>query len=210
MPPTRAPRRDAVSNREALLEAARTILNDAPDASLDTIAAAAGLTRRSVYGHFPSRSTLLTELADRGAARVAAALARGTSGDPVVDVALLGRLVWDEIEHVRAMTRVVVHGPLRERIGPVPGPIHERLVSDAARAAELGTGRRDLPPEIVAHLVGGAAFTVLEESTRTGLSRTEGRRLVILAGLGALGLSWHEAHAVLDTHGALLAEEAQW
>jgi hypothetical protein len=32
---------------------------------------------------------------------------------------------------------------------------------------------------------------------------------VILAGLGALGLSWREAHAVLDTHRALLDEEAQ-
>lgn len=60
---TRAPRRDAASNREALLDAARAILNRDPEASLDTIAAAAGLTRRAVYGHFPSRNTLLAELA---------------------------------------------------------------------------------------------------------------------------------------------------
>lgn len=208
-PRARAPRRDAAANREALIEAARVLLNEDPETSLDTIATAAGLTRRAVYGHFPSRNTLLAELAERGAARVAAAVARATSDDPVVDVALLGRLVWDEIEHVRAMTRMVVHGPLRERIGPALGLIHERLVGDAARAAELGTGRGDLPPEVVAHLIEGAAFTVLDESTRAGLSRVEGRRLVILAGLSALGLSWREAHAVLDTHRALLDEEAQ-
>lgn len=208
-PRARSPRRDAAANREALLDAARVLLNEDPEASLDTIATAAGLTRRAVYGHFPSRNTLLAELADRGAARVAAAVAGAGSEDPVVDIALLGRLVWDEIEHVRAMTRVVVHGPLRERIGPALGPIHARLVADAARAAERGTGRDDLPPELVARLIEGAAFTVLDESTRVGLSRTEGRRLVILAGLGALGLSWREAHGVLDTHRALLDEEAR-
>lgn len=206
--PGRAPRRDAAANREALLEAARVLLNEDPETSLDAIATAAGLTRRSVYGHFPSRNTLLAELAERGAARVAAAVAGAASADPVVDIALLGRLVWDEIEHVRAMTRVVVHGPLRERIGPALGPIHERLVRDAASAAELGTGRGDLPPETVARLIEGAAFTVLDESTRAGLSRIDGRRLVILAGLGALGLSWREAHGVLDTHHALLDGEA--
>ena len=204
----RAPRRDAASNREALLEAARTILNRDPEASLDTIAVAAGLTRRAVYGHFPSRNTLLAELADRGAARVAAAVDSARAEDPVLDIALLGRLVWDEVEHVRAMTRVVVHGPLRERIGPVLGPIHERLVTDAEHAARLGSGRDDLPAELVARLIEGAAFTVLDESARADLSRTEGRRLVILAGLGALGLSWREAHALLEANRTLLDEEA--
>jgi AcrR family transcriptional regulator len=204
---SRALRRDAASNREALLDAARTLLNDDPETSLDAIASAAGLTRRAVYGHFPSRNTLLAELAHRGANRVAAAVAHASADDPVVDIALLGRLVWDEIEHVRAMTRVVVHGPLRERIGPVLGPLHERLVADAARAGALGTGRSDLAPEVVARLIEGAAFTVLDESTRADLSRTDGRRLVILAGLGALGLSWREAHAVLDGNRALLESD---
>ncbi|HEV7622886.1 MAG TPA: helix-turn-helix domain-containing protein [Amnibacterium sp.] len=206
-PASRAPRRDAASNREALLDAARVLLTQDPETPLDAVAAAAGLTRRAVYGHFPSRNTLLAELAERGAARVAAAVARAASDDPVVDVALLGRLVRDEIEHVRAMTRLVVHGPLRERIGPALGPIHERLVTDAARAAALGTGRADLPPDVVARLIEGAALTVLDESTRADLPRPDGRRLVILAALGALGLSWRQAHAVLEANRGLLDSE---
>ena len=60
---TRAPRSDAAKNRAALLDAARSELNRDPDASLDTIAAAAGLSRRAVYGHFPSRDALIAELA---------------------------------------------------------------------------------------------------------------------------------------------------
>ncbi|MDH2443715.1 TetR/AcrR family transcriptional regulator [Amnibacterium sp. CER49] len=202
----RAPRRDATENREALLEAARRILNEDPEASLDAIAAGAGLSRRAVYGHFPSRNTLVAELAERGAARVAAAIERATAEDPALDVALLGRVVWDEVEHVRAMTSTIVHGPLRERIGAALGPIHGRLVADARRAGEQG-GRTDLSPETVARLIEGAAFTVLDESLRSPLSRRDGRRLVVLAGLGALGLSWREAGELLDRNAALLMED---
>ncbi|MGN6742969.1 MAG: TetR/AcrR family transcriptional regulator, partial [Amnibacterium sp.] len=75
-------------------------------------------------------------------------------------------------------------------------------------AAERGTGRADLPPELVARLVEGAAFTALDESTRADLSRADGRRLVIVAGLGALGLSWRDAHALLAAHADLLEAEA--
>ena len=200
----RAPRRDAAANRGALLDAARAELNRDPDASLDAVAAAAGLTRRALYGHFPSREALIGELADLGAARVAAAVARVRDDDPLLDVALLGRLVWDEVEHVRAMTRAVVRSPLRDRIGPILGPIHQRIVADVTRAAADGRARGDLDPELVARLVEGAAFTVLDESTRLPVGREEGRRLVVLAGLGALGLGWREADAFTARHAARL------
>lgn len=207
-PRVRAPRSDAARNRAALLDAARAVLTRDPDASLDVIAAAAGLTRRSVYGHFPSRDALVRELASLGAARVAAAVDAVHDPDPVLDLALIGRLVWDEVEHVRAMTRSVVRGPLREEVLMSRlGPLHARIVDDAERAARTGAGRSDLPAETVARLVEGAAFTVLDESLRRPLSRQEGRRLVVLAGLGALGLSWREADALLTTHVERLAPE---
>lgn len=204
----RAPRSDAAKNRAALLDAARAVLNRDPEASLDAIAAAAGLTRRSVYGHFSSREALIGELAALGAARVAAAVDAIHDADPVLDLALVGRLVWDDVEHVRAMTRSVVRGPLREQVLMSElGPLHARIVADVELAARTGAGRSDLPAETVAHLIEGAAFTVLDESLRSPMSRQEGRRLVVLAGLGALGLSWREANALLDTHVERLAPE---
>jgi AcrR family transcriptional regulator len=204
----RAPRSDAAKNRAALLDAARAELNRDPDASLDAIATAAGLSRRSVYGHFPSRDALIAELASLGAARVAAAVDAIHAADPVLDLALVGRLVWDDVEHVRAMTRAVVRGPLRESVLMSElGPLHARIVADVELAARTGAGRTDLDPETVAHLIEGAAFAVLDESLRRPISRQEGRRLVVLAGLGALGLSWREAHAVLDAHIDRLAPE---
>ena len=207
-PGIRAPRSDALKNRAALLDAARVELNRDPDASLDAIAAAAGLSRRSVYSHFPSREALLAEIASLGATRVAAAVDAIHDADPVVDLALVGRLVWDDIEDVRAMTRSVVRGPMREQVlrGEL-GPLHARIVADVELAAQTGAGRTDLPAETVAHLIEGAAFAVLDESLRRPMSRQEGRRLVVLAGLGVLGLSWREAQAVLETHLDRLAPE---
>ena len=204
----RAPRSDAAKNRTALLDAARTELNRDPDASLDAIATAAGLSRRAVYGHFASRDALIAELAAIGAARVAAAVDAIHDTDPVLDLALVGRLVWDDVEHVRAMARSVVHGPLREQVLQSElGPLHARIVADVGLAARSGAGRTDLPAETVARLIEGAAFAVLDESLRRPMSRQEGRRLVVLAGLGALGLSWQDANAVLDRHADRLAPE---
>jgi AcrR family transcriptional regulator len=204
----RAPRSDARKNRAALLDAARVELNRDPDASLDAIASAAGLSRRSVYSHFPSREALIAELASLGAVRVAAAVDAIHDADPVLDLVLVGRVVWDDVEHVRAMTRSVVRGPLREQVlnGEL-GPLHARIVADVELAARTGAARTDLPADTVAHLIEGAAFAVLDESLRRPMSRQEGRRLVVLAGLGALGLSWREAQALLETHIDRLAPE---
>lgn len=204
----RAPRSDAARNRTALLDAARLTLRLDPDASTDAIAAAAGLSRRALYGHFASREALITEIATEGARRVATAVAALHDEDPVVDLALVGRLVWDDVESIRAMTHSVVRGPLRHTVLDDPlAPLHARIVDDVTRAATAGSGRTDLPAEIVARLVEGAAFTVLDESIHFPFSRAEGRRLVILAGLGALGLSWRDAGAVLDAHHDRLLQE---
>lgn len=54
------PRRsDGKSSAAAVLDAAIRVLNERPDASLDDIAAAAGVSRQTVYAHFGSRQALL-------------------------------------------------------------------------------------------------------------------------------------------------------
>ena len=98
---------------------------------------------------------------------------RAPHDDPVVHIALLGRLVWAEVEHVRAMARVVVRGPLREQIGTAAraAPARSHRVEHAAR---LGAGRDDVPAETVARLIEGGAFAVLDEATRADLARAGG------------------------------------
>jgi AcrR family transcriptional regulator len=60
--PARRRRADARRSIDAILSAARTVLGERPDASMEDIATAAGVTRQTVYAHFPSRDALVDAL----------------------------------------------------------------------------------------------------------------------------------------------------
>ena len=199
--PTRAPRRDAAENRAALLAAARVVLNRDPDAGLDAIAAEAGLTRRSVYGHFANRDALLRELISSGAARVAAALAGVDHPQPLVRIALIGSRLWLEVENVRVMSAFAVSGPFQKLVGEQLLPIRRHLLDAVVEGAGATGGfviRRDMGPETVARLIEGAAIAVLNEATRTGMSAAVGRRTVMLAALSMAGLDAAGADRLID------------
>ncbi|GJF34694.1 hypothetical protein KNE206_73940 [Kitasatospora sp. NE20-6] len=69
------PRRaDAERNITAILAAATTCFGRNPNASMTEIAAAAGVGRVTLYGHFSSREALLGELMERALAEVATVL----------------------------------------------------------------------------------------------------------------------------------------
>jgi AcrR family transcriptional regulator len=67
-PPGRRRRSDARRSVDAILGAARTVLGERPGASVEEIATAAGVSRQTVYAHFPSRDALVAALVE--AARV--------------------------------------------------------------------------------------------------------------------------------------------
>src|SRR3954463_9054365 len=52
-------REDARRNRERILKAAGRVLTQSPSASLEDIAATAGVSRSTIYRHFESRDTLI-------------------------------------------------------------------------------------------------------------------------------------------------------
>lgn len=190
---TRAPRRDATANREALLGAAAAALNEDIDASLESIAARAGLSRRAVYGHFATREELLVEVFTRGARRLTALLDPVSHPDPLVEIALFGATLWAEVEHVRVSAALAVRGPHRELVGTALDPARERLRETVQRGMDSGRIRTDLDRETVTRLIENAAVSVLDEATRARLTPEAGHRLVMLAGLGAAGLGWREA-----------------
>jgi AcrR family transcriptional regulator len=71
---SRKRRLDAQRSRVAVLDAAVAVLGRQADASIEDIAAAAGVVRQTVYAHFPSRASLLDAVVAHLTAETANAL----------------------------------------------------------------------------------------------------------------------------------------
>lgn len=90
-------RSDAERSVAAILDAAGRVLSQNPHASLEDVANAAGLTRQTVYAHFPSRAVLIATLTDRATSRVTAALnAADLDNGPATEALLrLVQISWE-------------------------------------------------------------------------------------------------------------------
>ena len=71
----RRQRADARRSGAAILDAAVALLGRRPDASMDEIAAAAGVSRQTIYAHYASRDALLQAVTRHITAEVATGLA---------------------------------------------------------------------------------------------------------------------------------------
>ncbi len=60
--------------RDRILDVALDVLGENPDAGMGDIASAAGVVRRTVYGHFPSRLDLVRTLTERAVTEMTAVL----------------------------------------------------------------------------------------------------------------------------------------
>jgi AcrR family transcriptional regulator len=192
-PRPRAQRRDAAENRAALIEAAVRLLDHDVDASLEAIAAEAGLTRRSVYGHFVGRDDLVREVLRLGAERVAASILPIEHEDARVEIALYGATLWAQVQHASVTAEFAVRGPYTDLVTRSLEPARAKLRATVRRGVRQGVLRSDIPPEVLARLIERTALDVLAEATHEGLDRRAGHELVMLAALSVAGLGWRDA-----------------
>ncbi|MFB4424293.1 TetR/AcrR family transcriptional regulator [Streptomyces sp. QL37] len=140
-PRRRATRSDAQDNRARIIDTARTVFTETPDATLQSIAKAVGIGQGTMYRHFPNREALLVAVYREDVeALVDAAPALLAEHDPLDALRLwFGRLAaYGRIKHgaslaVEAATRADLGN---EYYAPVIAAL-DRLLSACKEAGEL-------------------------------------------------------------------------
>ena len=165
-------RRQALQERvtAAILEAAaRVLATGGEQASMNDVAAAAGVARATLYRYFPSRQALLDELARVAAEEAGARLASARVGELAAE------------EGVRRAVRALIEAGdpftviARERVRPDPEQFEQRVLEPLRRLFERAQGageiREDIPKTWLTDALVGLVVSVL--SSRPVLGRED-------------------------------------
>ncbi len=144
----RAQRADARRNIAAILDAATDCLARDPEISIADIAAAAGVGRITLYGHFKTRAELVDAVLVRAIEHADAVLGTtDTAGDPGEALARLVASSWQIVHQFRNILLAAQRELPAERIRGVHDPILRRVQSLIGRGQRAGTFRTDLPKQ---------------------------------------------------------------
>ncbi|MEG8277939.1 TetR/AcrR family transcriptional regulator [Streptomyces sp. AHA2] len=199
--PGRAPGHSsrADANRRRILDVALAELLRDPDASMDQIARAAGVVRRTVYGHFPNREALISTLVDEAVQALSVAHAAGRRGvqDPAEAVARSVLAVWELADRYRLLIalaqRTVTMQGIRERLAPV----REAATEVLRRGIDQGVFSSPLPAPALAY-VHEQMLVALMEAVNDGLVEArEAGRCAAVTILTAAGVPACDATALV-------------
>jgi AcrR family transcriptional regulator len=189
----------ADANRRRILDVALAELLRDPDASMDQIARAAGVVRRTVYGHFPSREALISTLVDEAVQALAAAHAAGREGveDPAEAVARSVLTVWEIADRYRLLValaqRTVTMQGIRERLTPV----RQHSVQLLQRGLDEGVLTSPLPAPALAYVHEQVLFALMEAVNDGLLAAEEAGRSAAVTVLTTSGVPASQATALV-------------
>lgn len=201
-PSRRARRSDATANRAALLSAAQTLLATDPNAPLDAIAQAAGLSRRALYGHFADRESLLREVIAIGAGRFNAIAHETDDADPRVALAVMAGRLWREASAVRASANIALDDAHVAETVVALAPLRRRVREITQAGVVSGVFRGDMTPQLLGFLVEETARATLRELR---LTQTDGASVVVRVVLSIVGVPWTEQVELLAAHPDIVA-----
>ncbi|MGW0771008.1 TetR/AcrR family transcriptional regulator [Streptomyces sp. NPDC002676] len=180
----------ADANRRRILDVALAELLRDPDASMDQIARAAGVVRRTVYGHFPSREALIATLVDGAVAEVLEVTerVRAEAEDPAEDVARSVLALWEVADRYRLLValaqRTVTMQGIRERLAP----LREKKVHTLQRGLDTGVFDSPLAAPALAYVHEQMLFAVMEAVNDGLLTAAEAGRSAAVTLLTAAGV----------------------
>lgn len=183
-------RSDAQRSRVSILEAAVELLNAPPEPSLEAIAAAAGVTRQTVYAHFPSRDALVAAALDRVTDEAMAELdAVDLDAGPATDALL--RLL-DASSRVAARHRLLFQRTTAVAVTPQEEherhePVTARLIRVIGRGQRSGEFDGRLSAGWLATLTIRIGHAAAEEADAGRMTRAEAAAALRLSLLRLLG-----------------------
>lgn len=166
----RPPRRShARSNHARILAAAREELGRDPDASLDEIARAAGVVRRTLYGHFPNRLALVAALAEEARVSLEEAFtgARDPGADPPVALARMVLASWAVGDRYRMLISLGRRDLGEESIRAALAPGRAQATAILERGQKDGSFADHLPAPVLALATESLAVAILESQVST-------------------------------------------
>jgi AcrR family transcriptional regulator len=187
-PPPRRRRSDAQRSIDAILNAARVVLGERPDASMEDIAATAGVTRQTVYAHFPSRDALVAALVEAAAAEYAGLLddAGLDTAPPAEALARFLGAGWRFLGRYPLLLNATAARIPRPDADPhdVVPPLLERLIR---RGQEAGDFDPELPSAWLAAAAIGLQHTAAAQVAAGTLSTHEAEALCLESTLRLCG-----------------------
>jgi AcrR family transcriptional regulator len=144
-------RSHARSNRARLLEQARRLLALNPDSSLDEIAAAAGVARRTLYGHFAGRPALIEALVQEASASLTAALATVAvnTPEPEVDFARFVVAIWPIGDRYRILLALGERQLGADRVRELIDPANQRAIEILTAGQQTGVFQNAVPAPVL-------------------------------------------------------------
>jgi TetR/AcrR family transcriptional repressor of mexCD-oprJ operon len=143
----------ASRNVEAILNAAEELLRQDGHATISAVAVLAGVSRVTVYAHFPTWEALLEAAVERAVRRTMAALEAASPGEgPAVEA--LERVLassWEHLAGYQALARAVSELLTPEAVTRTHRPAYQVIAALLARGQAEGSFRRDLPADWLVH-----------------------------------------------------------
>ena len=182
----RAQRADARRNIAAILDAATDCLARDPEMSIAGIAAAAGVGRITLYGHFKTRAELVDAVLARTVQQADTILdATDITGDPAEALTRLVGSSWQIVHQFRNILLAAQRELPAERIRGVHDPILRRVQSLIARGQRAGTFRIDMPGQWLATTAFSLMHAAAEDAAAERVNADEAGRLITATLLAA-------------------------
>lgn len=180
--------------RNRILDVALDVLGQNPDAGMGDIASAAGVVRRTVYGHFPTRTDLVRSLTQQAASEIATVLTHADATELTADAVWADfiALLWP-LAHRYQVLLALRRGEFGEEIHTLLGAVDETLADLVQRGQDSGVFGRHLPAAILSQVAFSAVFSIADNDIPQG---TLGARAATITSLLILGVAESRAQAL--------------